>query len=156
MLGRSEPHFSFAGLKTAVRQQVRAAEPLAEQAIADLCAEFQAAVADSLAERVRHVLALSPLPALAAGDRRLVVAGGVAANAALRRALAAAASEADYLLIAPPPHLCTDNAAMVAWAGAERCARGWTDAAPLTARARWPLDPLASPALGGGRLGAKA
>jgi N6-L-threonylcarbamoyladenine synthase len=139
-----------------VRQQVRAAEPLAEQAIADLCAEFQAAVADSLAERVRHVLALSPLPTLAADDRRLVVAGGVAANAALRHALAAAAGEAGYLLIAPPPQLCTDNAAMVAWAGAERCARGWTDARPLTARARWPLDPLASPALGGGRLGAKA
>jgi N6-L-threonylcarbamoyladenine synthase len=156
MLGRSEPHFSFAGLKTAVRQQARAAEPLGEQEIADLCAEFQAAVADSLAERVRHVLAVAPLPAPLMGRRRLVVAGGVAANQALKGALAAAAAEEGYQLTVPPPQLCTDNAAMVAWAGAERFACGWTDAPPLKARARWPLDPLALPALGGGRLGAKA
>jgi N6-L-threonylcarbamoyladenine synthase len=156
MLGRSEPHFSFAGLKTAVWQQARAAAPLGAAAIADLCAEFQAAVADTLADRVRHALARSDLVAAPQTHRHLVVAGGVAANKALRAALAAAAKEKGYLLHVPPPQLCTDNAAMVAWAGAERFVRGITDGPQISARARWPLDPLALPALGGGRLGAKA
>jgi len=154
MLGRAEPHFSFAGLKTAVRQQARARVPLAEQDIADLCAEFQAAVADSVVDRVERAMLLAA-PVLK-GARHLVVAGGVAANAHLRQALAATAERGGYRLHVPPPALCTDNAAMVAWAGAERLARGLTDDLQFEVRTRWPLDPSAPPALGAGKQGAKA
>jgi N6-L-threonylcarbamoyladenine synthase len=155
LLGRAEPDFSFAGLKTAVRHQAQAAAPLTETGIADLCAEFEAAVAETVVDRVRV--------AMAAANRRLgwrerkalVVAGGVAANQRLRDALAEVCTDAGYLLHVPPPALCTDNAAMVAWAGAERLAAGLPleNAVP---RARWPLDPQALPRLGAGRLGAKA
>jgi N6-L-threonylcarbamoyladenine synthase len=156
MLGRPEPHFSFAGLKTALRHRAQALVPLSGQDVADLCAEFQAAVADSVADRVRRAMAVGE-PAFEKGsERHLVVAGGVAANQALRAALADAAAEAGYRLHVPPPALCTDNGAMVAWAGAERLARGWTDGLDFQARARWPLDPAAIPALGAGKQGAKA
>src|SRR5581483_11732103 len=155
MLGRPEPHFSFAGLKTAVRHQARALGALRESDVADLCAAFEEAAAESVADRVRRAMALAE-PRLGAAGRHLVVAGGVAANRALRRSLAAVAAECGYVLHVPPPALCTDNAAMVAWAGAERLVRGWTDGLDLAARARWPLDPDALPALGAGRLGAKA
>ena len=154
MLGRPEPHFSFAGLKTAVRHQAQALAPLAEQDIADLCAAFEVAAAESVADRVRAAVATAA--AELEPRRHLVVAGGVAANRRLRAALAEVAASAGYALNVPPPALCTDNAAMVAWAGAERLARGWTDGLDVPARARWPLDPDAAPALGFGRLGAKA
>jgi len=154
MLGRAEPHFSFAGLKTAVRHQAQALAPLAEQDIADLCAAFEVAAAESVADRVR--LAMATATAELDPRRHLVVAGGVAANRRLRSALAEVARRAGYALNVPPPALCSDNAAMVAWAGAERLARGWTDGLDVPARARWPLDPEAAPALGFGRLGAKA
>jgi N6-L-threonylcarbamoyladenine synthase len=155
MLGRSEPHFSFAGLKTAVRHQAQALVPLGEQDVADLCAAFQAAVAESVADRVRRAMETAE-ERLGAGPRHLVVAGGVAANMRLRQSLATVATAAGYQLHAPPAALCADNAAMVAWAGAERLARGWTDGLDVAARARWPLDPDATPALGGGKQGAKA
>ena len=77
-----------------------------------------------------------------------MVAGGVAANRRLRDALATVAASAGYALHVPPPALCTDNAAMVAWAGAERLARGWTDGLDIAARARWPLDPGSDPGAG--------
>jgi N6-L-threonylcarbamoyladenine synthase len=149
MVGRAEPHFSFAGLKTAVRHQARSAAPLAHRDIADLCAEFQAAVAESVADRVRRAIEI-------ADSRHLVVAGGVAANKQLRRTLTAVAESTGYQLHVPPTELCSDNAPMVAWAGAERLARGWTDGLDFAARARWPLDPGAAPALGAGKQGAKA
>lgn len=157
MLGRAEPHFSFAGLKTAVRNQAKLLSPLTERDIADLCADFELAVAESVIDRVRAAMAMAdPHLASTARGPHLVVAGGVAANARLRAALAATAASRGYQLEVPPPSLCTDNAAMVAWAGAERLALGADSAADLQARARWPLDASAAPALGAGRLGAKA
>jgi N6-L-threonylcarbamoyladenine synthase len=156
MLGRPEPHFSFAGLKTAVRHQAQALVPLRDADIADLCAAFEAAAADSVADRVRRAMEIAEPGLDGAKGRHLVVAGGVAANAKLRAALAAVAAASGYTLHVPPPALCTDNAAMVAWTGAERLARGWTDSLDVAARARWPLDPDATPALGAGKHGAKA
>jgi len=155
MLGRAEPHFSFAGLKTAVRHQAQALVPLREQDVADLCAAFETAAADSVSDRVRRAMEIAAQLDTISG-KHLVVAGGVAANRRLREALTTVAAGAGYELHVPPPALCTDNAAMVAWAGAERLARGWTDRLDIAARARWPLDPEATPALGFGRLGAKA
>jgi N6-L-threonylcarbamoyladenine synthase len=156
MQGRGEPHFSFAGLKTAVRHQASALAPLSERDVADLCASFEAAVAESVADRVRRAMQITQDRLGSPGAGHLVVAGGVAANQSLRQALTAVAADAGYRLHVPPPALCTDNAAMVAWAGAERLARGWTDGLDIAARARWPLDPDAAPALGAGRQGAKA
>jgi N6-L-threonylcarbamoyladenine synthase len=156
MLGRAQPHFSFAGLKTAVRHQAQALVPLRDVDIADLCAAFEAAVADSVADRVRRAMAITDARLGGEHGRHLVVAGGVAANKRLRGALAAVAAGAGYQLHVPPAALCTDNAAMVAWAGAERLARGWTDSLVFEARARWPLDPDAVPVLGAGKQGAKA
>jgi len=156
MLGRPEPHFSFAGLKTALRHQALARLPLAAQDVADLCAEFQAAVADSVVDRVERAIALSAERLAPGSGRHLVVAGGVAANRRLSAALAQTAAAAGMSLHVPPAHLCTDNASMVAWAGAERLARGLTDGLQFEVRARWPLDADAPPALGAGKQGAKA
>jgi N6-L-threonylcarbamoyladenine synthase len=156
MLGRAEPHFSFAGLKTAVRHQAQALGPLREEDVADMCAAFEAAVSDSVADRVRRAIQIADGRLGTSQERHLVVAGGVAANRSLRAALAEVAVSNGYQLHAPPPALCTDNAAMVAWAGAERLARGWTNGLDFAARARWPLDPDAVPALGAGKQGAKA
>jgi N6-L-threonylcarbamoyladenine synthase len=156
MLGRPEPHFSFAGLKTAVRHQAQALVPLGERDVADLCAAFEAAVAESVADRVRRGIEIAAEQPGSGPQCHLVVAGGVAANMRLRMALTDVASDTGYRLHVPPPALCSDNAAMVAWAGAERLARGWTDGLHVAARARWPLDPDATPALGAGKQGAKA
>jgi N6-L-threonylcarbamoyladenine synthase len=150
MLGRPGSDFSFSGLKTAVRH--KAAElttssdgALAEQDAADLAACFQNAVAEVLADRCAN--ALERFQAEAAHGSMggpLVVAGGVAANQALRARLAEAAETAGARMIAPPPWLCTDNAAMIAWAGLERLALGLTDALDFAPRPRWPLEALAN------------
>jgi tRNA N6-adenosine threonylcarbamoyltransferase len=155
MLGRAEPHFSFAGLKTAVRRQAQALAPLGDRDIADLCAEFQTAVCESLADRVRRAMAIAD-DRLGWHEGHLVVAGGVAANRQIHRALTETAALRGYRLHVPPPQLCTDNGAMIAWAGAERLGLGLTDGLAFEPRARWPLDARATPALGGGRHGAKA
>jgi N6-L-threonylcarbamoyladenine synthase len=165
MLGRPEAHFSFAGLKTAVRQQARALSRLEPRDVADLCAGFEAAAAESVADRVRRASELAQA-SLGGGERHLVLAGGVAANERLRRAIGEVARRTGYRLYAPPAQLCTDNAAMVAWAGAERlrgacgghdgARRELGDGLDFPARARWPLDPDATPALGAGKQGAKA
>jgi len=154
LMGRAEPDFSLSGLKTAVRQQAEAIAPLSRTDQADLCASFQAAVVDMLDDRVRAGLRV--FRALHGQPNALVIAGGVAANQAVRRALNRLALDTGVRLIAPPPGLCTDNGAMVAWAGLERLELGLTDPIDVAARARWPLDPSAAPALGAGKLGAKA
>jgi N6-L-threonylcarbamoyladenine synthase len=148
MQGRPEPHFSFSGLKTAVRQTAESLVPLEESDIADICASFQAAVVDSVTDRVATAIDLCR--GTNREPRHLVVAGGVAANAALRAGLEAVCAEKRIGLIVPPAGLCTDNGAMIAWAGAERLARGMSDGLDTAPRARWPLDPAATPAPGAG------
>jgi N6-L-threonylcarbamoyladenine synthase len=138
--GAKEPHFSFAGLKSAV---LRAHESGAHSAI-DIAASFQQAVIDCLRDRLEYSLSrIEPLPAL-------VVAGGVASNLAIRAMLNDLASEHNMRFVAPPLWLCTDNGAMIAWAGAERFAAGLTDSLDVVARPRWPLDPDAEAARGAG------
>ena len=156
MHGRPEPNFSFSGLKNAIRLAATAAAPLSDQDIADLCADFQLAVAGSVADRVRKAFPLAEAAFGPEAPRHLVVAGGVAANQALRAALTDVAHAAGYQIHVPPIALCGDNGAMIAWAGAERLARGMIDAPGIVARARWPLDADAKAVLGAGRLGAKA
>jgi N6-L-threonylcarbamoyladenine synthase len=150
MLGRKEPHFSLAGLKTALRHAAKAREPLSDQDVADLCASFQAAVADIVADRARVGMALYRARLGERAQAALVVAGGVAANGAIRQAMTQLCGNEGFHLYMPPLSLCTDNAAMVAWAGAERLALGLTDGMAAPTRARWPLDPDAPPALGAG------
>jgi N6-L-threonylcarbamoyladenine synthase len=150
MIGRSEAHFSFAGLKTALRHRAEAAAPLTEQDVADLCAAFEASVTDQIADRVRRAMELAEEISGPGAPRHLVVAGGVAANKHLKAALNGVAAERGYALHVPPAALCTDNGAMIAWAGAERLALGLTDALDFAARPRWPLDPDAPTAIGAG------
>jgi len=150
MVGRPEPHFSLAGLKTALRHEAMARAPLDEQAVADLCASFQEAVAEMVRDRTARAMEIYEQRLGPEAQKALVVAGGVAANARLRAVLGLAAAAREFHIVVPPPALCTDNAAMIAWAGAERLARGLVDDMTAAARARWPLDPDAPPALGAG------
>ncbi len=136
--GSAEPHFSFAGLKSAV------ARAAADHSPEDLAASFQAAVVECLIDRTARALHAAP------EAKALVVAGGVAANTAVRTALAGLAAEHGRRFVAPPLWLCTDNAAMIAWAGVERFAAGLTDPLDMPARPRWPLDPSAPPVRGAG------
>jgi N6-L-threonylcarbamoyladenine synthase len=140
LLGSAEPHFSFAGLKSAVLRARGAGTHRPE----DIAASFQQAVVDCLVDRTARALARAP------GATALVVAGGVAANGPIRRALIVLAARHDLPFVAPPLWLCTDNAAMIAWAGALRFEEGLTDGLDAPARARWPLDPNAEKARGAG------
>ena len=126
--------FSFSGLKTAVRQTVEKLDPKDKTAIADLCASFQRTVGDVFVDRCANALTSAPSPTL-------VVAGGVAANLYLRGRLEEVAARYGARLVAPPVKLCTDNGAMIAWAGIERLRLGLTDALDFRPRPRWPLDP---------------
>jgi N6-L-threonylcarbamoyladenine synthase len=137
--GSSEPHFSFAGLKSAVQRAVASGQHMP----ADIAASFQEALIECLVDRTERALRVSDAPAL-------VVAGGVAANGKVRQALAALAARNHRRFSVPPSWLCTDNAAMIAWAGAERLAAGLTDGLDAPARARWPLDEGAERVRGAG------
>ena len=150
MAGREDPHFSFAGLKTAVRHAAARIAPLSDQDVADLCASFQAAVCDSVSDRVALSMRAASQMLPKDGDRYFVVAGGVAANKVLRTALQGVAAEFGFSLYAPPLELCTDNGAMIAWAGAERLALGLIDGLEAPVKPRWPLDPDAAHATGAG------
>ncbi|NCP19891.1 MAG: tRNA (adenosine(37)-N6)-threonylcarbamoyltransferase complex transferase subunit TsaD [Erythrobacter sp.] len=138
LVGGKEPHFSFAGLKSAVMR----AHESGQYSTADIAASFQQAAIDCLTDRLDRAIANGGhAPAL-------VVAGGVAANASVRAALEALAARHAMRFVAPPPRLCTDNAAMIAWAGCERL--GQNDPLDFKARPRWPLDLEAEPARGAG------
>jgi N6-L-threonylcarbamoyladenine synthase len=140
LLGSPEPHFSFAGLKSAVLR----AKQAEAHADADIAAAFQQAAIDCVIDRTRRAVgAAGPVTAL-------VVAGGVAANKSVCAALEALAAEHGLRFVAPPLALCTDNAAMIAWAGVERLALGQSDGYDFAARPRWPLDAAAEPVRGAG------
>ena len=139
LVGSGEPHFSFAGLKSAVQRAVASGD----FSPPDIAGSFQQALIDCLVDRTRLALETSDAPAL-------VVAGGVAANQAVRGALAELAEQNGRKFSVPPQWLCTDNAAMIAWAGAERFAAGECDTLDVPARARWPLDQSAEKVRGAG------
>jgi len=142
MQHRKEADFSLSGLKTALRLEAEKIAPLSDQDVADLCASFQQAVVDVVHDRLRAGLRL--FRGKYGAPTALVAAGGVAANLAIRKVLHRLAFEVGTVLVAPPLELCTDNGAMIAWAGAERLALGFTDTLEVAPRARWPLDEVAA------------
>jgi N6-L-threonylcarbamoyladenine synthase len=158
LLDRPGCDLSFSGLKTAVLRArdtlVAAQGGLKRQDRRDICAGFQAAVADVLAEKTRRALAM--VADIGLHPTALAVAGGVAANTAIRALLETVSAQASVPFLAPPLRLCTDNAAMIAWAGIERFCLGLFDDATVSARPRWPLDATAPALLGSGKKGAKA
>ena len=140
LIRSAEPHFSFAGLKSAVVRAQQSGMYKPE----DIAASFQQAVVDCLRDRLQKAIGEQESCA------HLVVAGGVAANGPIRTMLEQVAEDNAMTFTAPPQWLCTDNAAMIAWAGAERFAAGLTDPLDFVARPRWPLDPTADKARGAG------
>ncbi|NQX79109.1 MAG: tRNA (adenosine(37)-N6)-threonylcarbamoyltransferase complex transferase subunit TsaD, partial [Hyphomicrobiaceae bacterium] len=152
--GRAEPHFSFSGLKTAVRRQAQKLAPLNIKDVSDLCASFEYAVCDVIRDRVIKAYEV-------AKNRRghtrlpLVAAGGVARNQRLRQTLKKISHDLGSGLFIPPPDLCSDNGAMVAWAGAQRYINGYHDNLDFSARSRWPLDEKSTAVYGFGRNGPK-
>ncbi len=149
--GRPGCDFSFSGLKTALREIVVAkggASALSPATVSDLAASLQLAIAESLVDRTTH--AIRKFHEQCAAGGHLVVAGGVAANRALRAALSGLAARHGLTFVAPPPALCTDNGAMIAWAGLERLKSGLVDGLDFAPRPRWPLDPDAPKVIGAG------
>ncbi|MBV9348823.1 MAG: tRNA (adenosine(37)-N6)-threonylcarbamoyltransferase complex transferase subunit TsaD [Pseudolabrys sp.] len=138
MSGRPDANFSLSGLKTALRIEAEKIAPLTDQDVADLCASFQQAIVNVILDRLRAGLRL--FRTRYGAPAALVAAGGVAANQAVRKVLHRLAFEVGTVVIAPPPELCTDNGAMIAWAGAERLALGLADPLEVMPRARWPLE----------------
>jgi N6-L-threonylcarbamoyladenine synthase len=137
MMGKAGCDFSFSGLKTAVRQLAHEQKELSAADKCDIAASFQQVVAACLADRTAHAISLFEKDY--GSGKTLVVAGGVASNQALRKVLETTAKSRGMVLVAPPPALCTDNGAMVAWAGIEKLRLGLTDALDTAPRPRWPL-----------------
>ncbi len=158
LLNRADCNLSFSGLKTALmrmRDQIVAEQGgLTRQDQADLCAGFQAAVVDTLVKKTERALGL--YLAETPTEPTLAVAGGVAANTAIRAGLVSLCTKLETDFLAPPLPLCTDNAAMIAYAGLERYRNGARDGMDLVARPRWPLDQTSPALLGSGKKGAKA
>jgi N6-L-threonylcarbamoyladenine synthase len=138
MSGRNDANFSLSGLKTALRLEAAKIAPLSDDDVADLCASFQQAIGEVVMDRLRNGLRI--FREQIGVPTALVCAGGVAANQAIRKVLHRVAFEIGISLVAPPPVLCTDNGAMIAWAGAERLALGLIDPLEVAPRARWPLN----------------
>ena len=143
MHGRAEPDFSLSGLKTALRLEAEKIAPLSDQDVADLCASFQQAIVEVIHDRLRA--GMKVFRARFGAPTAMVAAGGVAANEAIRKILQRVAFESGIKLVVPPAELCTDNGAMIAWAGCERLALGLTDPLDFAPRARWPLEEIAGP-----------
>jgi N6-L-threonylcarbamoyladenine synthase len=143
MAGRDDADFSLSGLKTALRLEAERVAPLSDEDVSDLCASFQQAVVDVIRDRLLAGLRL--FRDRFGAPTGLVAAGGVAANQAVRASLNRVALESGTVLIVPPPELCTDNGAMIAWAGAERLACGLVDTLDFSPLARWPLDQVRKP-----------
>lgn len=143
MHGRAEPDFSLSGLKTALRLEAEKIAPLSDQDVVDLCASFQQAVVELIHDRLRAGMKM--FRARYGAPTALVAAGGVAANEAIRKVLQRVAFEGGVKLVVPPGELCTDNGAMIAWAGAERLALGLSDPLDFAPRARWPLEEVGGP-----------
>lgn len=155
-VGKPHADFSFAGLKTAASRAYDAFGKASAQNKADLAASFQAAVTDVIVDRTNNAM---DMIVSRETMKRFVVAGGVAANTSIREGLQHLCDAKGFQLIAPPLTYCTDNAAMIALAGAERFAAGQIDKLDVKARPRWPLDDkmaAANPASGAGRKGPKS
>ena len=155
LLDRPNLDMSFAGLKTAVLRAAQDVAPVSDQDKADLCASFQSAVCDILTVKTRRAMDTGNWGETPA----FVIAGGVAANTPLRSSLTALCSEMGFAFHAPPLKWCTDNAAMIAYAGALQLRNGRQSPLDIAARPRWPLDEAAAleaPVFGGGKRGAKA
>lgn len=148
--GKQTLNMSFSGLKTAIKNEAQKLQPLSQQDVSDLCASMQKTIAELLGDRCKKAIEQY-------GDdsANLVVAGGVAANREIRSTLETVCAECEYNLIAPPLELCTDNAAMIAWAGLERFELGEFSSLDQSPRSRWPLDEKADTLIGSGRKGAK-
>lgn len=142
MLGRSGADFSLSGLKTAVRQEILRLDTPSEQDKKDLAASFQAAIVDVIVDRVRAGVRL--FTEKEGRPSGLVIGGGVGANGAIRRALTRLCAESGLRFVSPPANLCSDNGAIIAWAGLERIKAGFTSDMGFAPRARWPLDSVAS------------
>jgi len=143
MAGRPDANFSFSGLKTALRLEAEKIAPITDEDVRDLCASFQQAVVEVVHDRLRAGMKVFRMRH--GTPTALVAAGGVAANEAIRKVLQRVAFEHGIKLVVPPGELCTDNGAMIAWAGAERLALGLTDPLDFAPRARWPLEEIAGP-----------
>jgi N6-L-threonylcarbamoyladenine synthase len=143
MLGKPNADFSLSGLKTALRLEAEKIAPISAQDVRDLCASFQQAVVDVVADRLRGGLKM--FHARFGFPTALVAAGGVAANEAIRAVLQRVAFEVGTTLVVPPAELCTDNGAMIAWAGAERLTLGLRDTLDTAPLPRWPLSDVRGP-----------
>lgn len=148
-------NLSLSGLKTAVRQAAEKAAPLSDQDVADICASFQMAVADVLENRLSRAFGVFQDEVCDVKKPILVVAGGVAANQMIGERLQNLCERENWILSTPPHQLCTDNAAMIAWAAAERIAIGEKGNIDFTPRPRWPLDSVSEALVGHGKRGAK-